>query len=189
MPQRGHCRDRKSSVEAKGGITLTKNPEFYQQILRGHNNKQCKIEIPRDQHLSSFALTGAGAKNGAHPLAVALALTQLVTASGQHTTLQGTLGFTDDIQTSDHSFSQNSQHSYARQKSDRASLVCHGPSLYSVSSTRGSGPYTRVDLVKWISQSRQAFSTRGHCTRFQKSCPPICIPTEFLLPSERTRIS
>ena len=62
----------------EGGITLTKNAElYYRQLIWGHYNKRCKAEIPSDHPLSSFSLTGAGAKNRAHPLAIALAFTQL----------------------------------------------------------------------------------------------------------------
>ncbi|KAL8829557.1 MAG: hypothetical protein Q9170_006110 [Blastenia crenularia] len=62
----------------EGGITVTKHPEFhYRQLIFGHYNKRCKLEIPSDHHLSQFALTGAGFKNRAHPLAIAVALTQL----------------------------------------------------------------------------------------------------------------
>ncbi|KAL8961507.1 MAG: hypothetical protein Q9193_001946 [Seirophora villosa] len=62
----------------EGGITLTKHADFhYRQLILGHYNKRCKIEIPRDHPLHEFALTGAGLKNRAHPLAIAVALTQL----------------------------------------------------------------------------------------------------------------
>src|SRR5262249_40022525 len=62
----------------EGGITLTKHAEFYyRQLLWGHYNKRCKADIPDDHPLSSFSLTGAGNKNRAHPLAVAIAFTQL----------------------------------------------------------------------------------------------------------------
>ncbi|KLU91762.1 hypothetical protein MAPG_10711 [Magnaporthiopsis poae ATCC 64411] len=62
----------------EGGITLTKHAGLYhRQLLWGHYNKRCRAEIPEDHPLSSFSLTGAGAKNRAHPLAVAVALTQL----------------------------------------------------------------------------------------------------------------
>lgn len=69
----------------EGGITLTKHAEFYyRQLLWGHYNKRCKAEIPDDHPLSSFSLTGAGAKNRAHPLAIAITLPQLRCLSGIH---------------------------------------------------------------------------------------------------------
>ena len=62
----------------EGGITLTKHAElYYRQLIWGHYNKRCKAEIPSDHYLSPFSLTGAGAKNRAHPLAIALAFPQL----------------------------------------------------------------------------------------------------------------
>ena len=62
----------------EGGITLTKHADlYYRQLIWGHYNKLCKAEIPSDHPLSAFSLTGAGAKNRAHPLAIALAFTQL----------------------------------------------------------------------------------------------------------------
>ena len=62
----------------EGGITLTKHADFhYRQLIFGHYNKRCRLEIPSDHHLYEFSLTGAGLKNRAHPLAVALALNQL----------------------------------------------------------------------------------------------------------------
>ena len=62
----------------EGGITLTKHAElYYRQLIWGHYNKRCKAEIPSDHPLYSISLTRAGAKNRAHPLAIALAFTQL----------------------------------------------------------------------------------------------------------------
>ena len=62
----------------EGGITLTKHANLhYRQLILGHYNKRCKIEIPSDHYLHQFALTGAGLKNRAHPLAIAVALIQL----------------------------------------------------------------------------------------------------------------
>ncbi|KAJ8070695.1 hypothetical protein OCU04_001066 [Sclerotinia nivalis] len=69
----------------EGGITLTKHAEFYyRQLLWGHYNKRCKAEIPDNHPLRSFALTGAGAKNRIHPLAVAIAFSQLQNLSSIH---------------------------------------------------------------------------------------------------------
>lgn len=62
----------------EGGITLTKHADFhYRQLLWGHYNKRCKVEIPVDHPLRSYSLTGAGLKSRAHPLAIAIALKQL----------------------------------------------------------------------------------------------------------------
>lgn len=62
----------------EGGITLTKHANFhYRQLLWGHYNKRCKVEIPVDHPLRSYHLTGAGLKSRAHPLAIAIALNQL----------------------------------------------------------------------------------------------------------------
>lgn len=62
----------------EGGITLTRHADFhYRMLIFGHYNKRCKLEIPPDHHLRQFALTGAGLKNRAHPLAIAVALNQL----------------------------------------------------------------------------------------------------------------
>ena len=60
----------------EGGITLTKHADlYYRQLIWGHYNKRCKAEIPSDHPVSSFSLTGAGAKNCAYPLAIALTFT------------------------------------------------------------------------------------------------------------------
>jgi dTDP-4-amino-4,6-dideoxygalactose transaminase len=62
----------------EGGVTLTINPEFYyRQLIFGHYNKRCKAEIPPTHPLAAYSLTGAGLKNRAHPLAIAVALNQL----------------------------------------------------------------------------------------------------------------
>ena len=62
----------------EGGIVLTKQAEFhYRQLIWGHYNKRCKLEIPAGHLLQPYALTGAGSKNRAHPIAVAIALNQL----------------------------------------------------------------------------------------------------------------
>ncbi|KAL8741212.1 MAG: hypothetical protein Q9190_006159 [Brigantiaea leucoxantha] len=70
--------DQKIVSGGEGGITLTKHADFhYRQLLFGHYNKRCKLQIPPDHHLYHFSLTGAGLKNRAHPLAIAIALSQL----------------------------------------------------------------------------------------------------------------
>lgn len=62
----------------EGGVSLTRHAEiYYRQLIWGHYNKRCKAEIPKDHSLRRFALTGAGNKNRAHPLAVAMANQQL----------------------------------------------------------------------------------------------------------------
>lgn len=48
----------------ESGISLTKHADFhYRQLIFGHYNKRCKLEIPSDHHLQQFSLTGAGLKN------------------------------------------------------------------------------------------------------------------------------
>ena len=62
----------------EGGITLTKHADLHvRQLLWGHYNKRCKVEIPVDHPLRSYSLTEAGLKSRAHPLAIAIALKQL----------------------------------------------------------------------------------------------------------------
>ena len=62
----------------EGGIVLTKHQDFhYRQLIWGHYNKRCSVEIPMDHPLRGYSATGAGLKNRAHPLAVAIALNQL----------------------------------------------------------------------------------------------------------------
>lgn len=62
----------------EGGISVTKHAEVhYRSLIHGHYNKRCTVEIPGGHPLRDFALTGAGLKNRAHPLAVAIALDQL----------------------------------------------------------------------------------------------------------------
>lgn len=62
----------------EGGIVVTKHDAFhYRQLLWGHYNKRCKSEIPSNHELHPYALTGAGSKNRAHPIAVAIAMNQL----------------------------------------------------------------------------------------------------------------
>lgn len=70
----------------EGGIAMTKHAEFhYRQLIWGHYNKRCKLEIPADHPLGAFSLTGAGLKSRAHPLAVSIALNQLRKLDGFHT--------------------------------------------------------------------------------------------------------
>ncbi|KAL8840978.1 MAG: hypothetical protein Q9176_003550, partial [Flavoplaca citrina] len=68
----------KTVTGGEGGIALTKHAEFhYRMLIFGHYHKRCKLEIRSDHYLHQYALTGAGLKNRAHPLAVAIALNQL----------------------------------------------------------------------------------------------------------------
>ncbi|MCJ1369233.1 hypothetical protein MMC20_000443 [Loxospora ochrophaea] len=62
----------------EGGITLTKYKEFQdRQLLWDHYNKRYKSGLSKAHPLREYALTGAGLKNRAHPLAVAIAANQL----------------------------------------------------------------------------------------------------------------
>lgn len=57
---------------------MTRHSEiFYQQLLHGHINKRCKLEIPKNHPLQDFAVTGAGLKNRAYPLAITITHNQL----------------------------------------------------------------------------------------------------------------
>lgn len=58
----------------EGGVLVTNNIEVYEKaLLFGHYNKRCKSEIRRDSKLYKFAISGAGLKLRAHPLAIAIA--------------------------------------------------------------------------------------------------------------------
>ena len=58
----------------EGGIMLTNNSDiYYRANLLGHYNKRCKDEIPKENDLYRFAVTGFGLKLRAHPVAIALA--------------------------------------------------------------------------------------------------------------------
>lgn len=61
----------------EGGIMLTDDSDiFCRALLQGHYNKRCLSQIPEEFELKRFALTGAGLKFRAHPLAIALAAEQ-----------------------------------------------------------------------------------------------------------------
>jgi len=45
------------------------------------HNKRCKAEIPPTHPLAAYSLTGAGLKNRTHPLATAVALNQVTSAT------------------------------------------------------------------------------------------------------------
>jgi perosamine synthetase len=58
----------------EGGILVCDDPEFfYRGLLFGHGGGRCLRELPPDHPLHEFAVTGAGLKQRAHPLAVAIA--------------------------------------------------------------------------------------------------------------------
>lgn len=58
----------------EGGILLTDNDEiFYRALLLGHYNKRCKTEIPINDSLHQYAITGMGLKLRIHPIAAAIA--------------------------------------------------------------------------------------------------------------------
>lgn len=62
----------------EGGILVTNNEEiYYRANLLGHYNKRCKDEIPKNNELSQYAITGFGLKLRAHPLAIAIANQQM----------------------------------------------------------------------------------------------------------------
>ncbi|MER5784343.1 DegT/DnrJ/EryC1/StrS family aminotransferase [Streptomyces mobaraensis] len=62
----------------EGGFVATDDTElFYRVLLHGQYNKRCRREIPADHPLARFATTGMGLKLRIHPLAAALARTQL----------------------------------------------------------------------------------------------------------------
>ena len=62
----------------EGGFVLTDDDEvFYRVLMHGHYNKRCRNEIPPSHHLYRYAVTGMGLKFRIHPLAAAIALSQL----------------------------------------------------------------------------------------------------------------
>lgn len=62
----------------EGGFVLTDDDEVYRRVLlHGQYNKRCRNEIPADDPLSRYAVTGMGLKHRIHPLAAAIALQQL----------------------------------------------------------------------------------------------------------------
>jgi dTDP-4-amino-4,6-dideoxygalactose transaminase len=68
----------KNVVAGEGGILITnKNEIFYKALLLGHYNKRCKNEIPKENPLSRFSITGMGLKLRIHPVAAAIANEQL----------------------------------------------------------------------------------------------------------------
>lgn len=62
----------------EGGFVATDDTElYYRVLLHGQYNKRCRREIPSDHELAPYAVTGMGLKLRIHPLAAALAHTQL----------------------------------------------------------------------------------------------------------------
>lgn len=62
----------------EGGFILTNDDEIHHRaLLHGQYNKRCRSEIPDDNPLSRYAVTGMGLKHRIHPLAAAIALQQL----------------------------------------------------------------------------------------------------------------
>ncbi|MGI5340781.1 DegT/DnrJ/EryC1/StrS family aminotransferase [Streptomyces sp. CA-181903] len=70
----------------EGGFVATDDTElYYRVLLHGQYNKRCRREIPTGHPLARFAVTGMGLKLRIHPLAAALARSQL-TRLGHHLT-------------------------------------------------------------------------------------------------------
>ncbi|MFE4492448.1 DegT/DnrJ/EryC1/StrS family aminotransferase [Streptomyces niveus] len=62
----------------EGGCVATDDTElYYRVLLHGQYNKRCRREIPADHPLAPYAVTGMGLKLRIHPLAAALAHSQL----------------------------------------------------------------------------------------------------------------
>ncbi|WP_277039584.1 DegT/DnrJ/EryC1/StrS family aminotransferase [Actinacidiphila oryziradicis] len=67
----------------EGGLVATDDTElYYRVLLHGQYNKRCRNEIPADHRLAPYAVTGMGLKLRIHPLAAALAHTQLPRLEG-----------------------------------------------------------------------------------------------------------
>ncbi|SFD73120.1 DegT/DnrJ/EryC1/StrS family aminotransferase [Streptomyces aidingensis] len=70
----------------EGGFVATDDSEiYYRVLLHGQYNKRCRREIPAGHPLARYAVTGMGLKLRIHPLAAALARTQLVRLEGRLT--------------------------------------------------------------------------------------------------------
>ncbi|WP_083335735.1 DegT/DnrJ/EryC1/StrS family aminotransferase [Mycobacteroides saopaulense] len=68
---------KKTVTGGEGGIFVTDEASlYYRSLLQGHYNRRPKVEIPKDNPLRDYALTGMGMKLRAHPLAVAIAADQ-----------------------------------------------------------------------------------------------------------------
>jgi perosamine synthetase len=61
----------------EGGFIVTNNSNiFNKSLLLGHYNKRCKNEIPREDDLYEYSVTGMGLKLRIHPIAAAIASQQ-----------------------------------------------------------------------------------------------------------------
>lgn len=61
----------------EGGFLLTDEDSiFHKSLLLGHYNKRCKNEIPKENDLSKYSVTGMGLKLRIHPVAAAIAQQQ-----------------------------------------------------------------------------------------------------------------
>lgn len=62
----------------EGGVLVTNNDEYYYRaLLLGHYNKRSGNEIPEDNALHDYRITGLGLKLRAHPIAIAMAHEQM----------------------------------------------------------------------------------------------------------------
>lgn len=62
----------------EGGFLLADDDQIYRRaLLHGHYNKRCRDEIPPEDPLRGYAVTGQGLKFRIHPLAAAVAAQQL----------------------------------------------------------------------------------------------------------------
>lgn len=69
----------KTLTGGEGGFLLTNDEGVYRRALAfGHYNKRCKVEIPPEDPLYDFHVTGMGLKLRIHPLAAAIAEQQLL---------------------------------------------------------------------------------------------------------------
>lgn len=69
----------------EGGVLLTDSDElFYRALSIAHYNVRCKQEIPKENALSEFAVTGLGLKWRIHPVAAAIVEQQLTAYREMH---------------------------------------------------------------------------------------------------------
>jgi perosamine synthetase len=62
----------------EGGFLLTDDEQIYRRaLIHGQYNKRCRDEIPNDDPLAAYAITGQGLKLRVHPLAAATTSEQL----------------------------------------------------------------------------------------------------------------
>ncbi|MEB3330387.1 MAG: DegT/DnrJ/EryC1/StrS family aminotransferase [Candidatus Sericytochromatia bacterium] len=73
----------KTLTGGEGGYLATDDTALYRRALAfGHYNKRCKVEIPPDDPLYPYHVTGMGLKLRIHPLAAAIAEQQLAELEG-----------------------------------------------------------------------------------------------------------